>query len=388
VSTSLPSLAEAVMLKWCRANAGFTTASAAEALGREESEIIAWEDGSASPTYAQLRKIAKVFKRPIATFYLPAPPKDFTLIRDFRRLPAGRKRAFSPSLVLLIRSCQERQQWLSEYAQAEGDPPLRYVNSANVLEDVQDVGRRLRKILRASLPEQRQTAGKDAAFRYWRDLCENAGTCVFISPSSIEIDEMRGFALPDRYAPVVVVNGGDAYAGRTFTLLHEMVHILLGMDGVSDRNVSSNPRSEEQQIEVFCNAVAAETLVPTDDLRQRALPLLGDLSAAVLPLSDVYRVSEEVIARRLFDLGLANREFYEQKRAELSHRKAKPDDEREIRIPMETRTLSSIGVLFSRAAVNAFHEGEISGVELADLLNMRLQHLPKLEKKLLARTGS
>jgi Zn-dependent peptidase ImmA (M78 family)/transcriptional regulator with XRE-family HTH domain len=385
---SIPSLAEPAMLKWCRSKAGYTTATAAEALGKNEDQVIAWEDGSESPTYAQLCKIAKQYKRPIAVFYLPGPPREFDLIRDFRRIPGGRKRAYSPALTFLIRTCQERQEWLSEYAQFEGDHPLQYVGSASLNDGADTVGKRLRRILNVSLTEQRQTINKDAAFRFWRDACEKIGTCVFVATRSVDVEEMRGFALPDKYAPAVVVNGRDAYAGRTFTLLHEMAHILLGMGGVSDRDVSSAPRSDEQRVEVFCNAVAAEALVPGEDLRQRVLPLLNDLDAALKPMSDFYRVSEEAIARRLLDLGLAGREFYEHKRNEFLNRKHKPDDDKEMRIPMETRTLNNVGTKFSRAAVSAFHEGELSGVELSDLLNMRLQHLSKLEKKLLGRTGS
>jgi Zn-dependent peptidase ImmA (M78 family) len=45
---------------------------------------------------------------------------------------------------------------------------------------------------------------------------------------------MRGVSLPGDVLPIVILNGGDAHAGRIFTLLHELTHLLLRQGGVCD----------------------------------------------------------------------------------------------------------------------------------------------------------
>ena len=47
----------------------------------------AWEAGTEKPTFAQLKKIAKLYKTHISIFYLPEPPAGFSLVADYRKLP-------------------------------------------------------------------------------------------------------------------------------------------------------------------------------------------------------------------------------------------------------------------------------------------------------------
>jgi Zn-dependent peptidase ImmA (M78 family) len=73
---------------------------------------------------------------------------------------------------------------------------------------------------------------------------------------------MRGFALAKEELPVVVVNGKDySQGGKCYTLLHELTHIILGGSAISNDTESLASR-DEQQIERFCDAVAAAALMP------------------------------------------------------------------------------------------------------------------------------
>lgn len=373
------------MLRWCRKNARFTTAEIAAELGREEREIIAWEDGSESPSYAQLAKFAKLCKRPVAVFYLLEPPRDFTMLRDFRRLPNKDAREFSPALAYLIRICRERQEWLSSYLRSEGREPLPFVGSVTATNPVQEVGKAIRNLLGISIKDQLAVRGDDEAFRLWRKHVEAVGICVFMaSRSGVASEEMRGFALADDFAPVVVVNGRErSYAAKTFTLLHEVAHIFVGAEGVSNSVLPVNPRTQDQRLEVFCNAVAAEALVPETDVRVRASAYASDPERAIKHLSVFYRVSEQVVARRMYDLSLVSRAFFEAKLLEFANRRTEDVEEpKDSPIPQPIQVVNNIGSRFSRAAVSAFYSGSINGPDLADLLNMRLQHLDGLEEKL------
>lgn len=76
---------------------------------------------------------------------------------------------------------------------------------------------------------------------------------------SIPVDECRGYAIYDDYAPLIFINAKDTSSkGKIFTLLHELAHILLKHNGVSSYNF-------DQKVEYQCNEIAGEILMPTQD---------------------------------------------------------------------------------------------------------------------------
>jgi transcriptional regulator with XRE-family HTH domain len=112
MATRVKALIAPALITWARDTAGFSIAEAAERLKIGEDQLAAWEspDDEASPSIPQLRKLAALFKRPLAVFYLPEPPQKFEVMRDLRRLPGTGPRHFSPALQLEIRAATERRE--------------------------------------------------------------------------------------------------------------------------------------------------------------------------------------------------------------------------------------------------------------------------------------
>jgi Zn-dependent peptidase ImmA (M78 family) len=105
------------------------------------------------------------------------------------------------------------------------------------------------------------------SFTMLRDFFENIGILILQNGivgqnphRSLSIDEFRAFTLIDDYAPLVFINNKDTEGGKLFSLLHEAVHIWLGIH--SFYNDNSGLVFNVGPLETLCNAVAAELLVP------------------------------------------------------------------------------------------------------------------------------
>lgn len=132
----------------------------------------------------------------------------------------------------------------------------------------------------------------------------------------LNIEEFRGFALVDDLAPVVFINGVDSKSAQMFTLAHELAHLWLGQEALSSASIAGD---EDKKSERWCNAVAAETLVPFHEFTNQ-LVKNERLDVALPRLSKKFKVSTLVILRRLLDARQLSRGEYSQAyKAELEN---------------------------------------------------------------------
>jgi Zn-dependent peptidase ImmA (M78 family)/transcriptional regulator with XRE-family HTH domain len=374
---SIPSNAIPAMLRWARRKEGLSIDDVATLENISPKKLEGWEEGKGSPTYPMLRRLAKRFHRPTSVFYLPEPPSDFGVVRDFRTLPSSVARSFSLQLRSAIRLAQERQSWASSYLEEEGSEISKLVGTYSADDDPEPIGRDLRDMLGATIPNVANCESDSAAFVYWRRLCEAAGIFVF-QATRIDLEEMRGFSLPDPYAPAVVINSKEPFLPKIFTLIHEMAHILIGeasLSGAGSRAFIPLPR---RKVERFCNQVASEVLVPRNDFIQRVPADWAQRESEVLHfLSRMYWVSRAVIALRLYETGFATQEYVNRR---LRYKARKEEEKGRPPVPQARLAVSRVGESFSRTALAAFREDKIHGGQLSVLLNMRLRHLPQLEQ--------
>ena len=284
---------------------------------------------------------------------------------------------------VLIRRARLRQQEILELLAEEATRPLSFVGSARLDDDVLRVGGQIREMLGVGVDEQTSWSDSGKALREWTDAIEETGVFIFQS-STVSAEEMRAFTLMDELAPIIVLNAKDIPAARIFSLLHEMVHVLLGFEGTCDLDTPQIPRTEEQRTEVFCNAVAAETLVPAGHLR-RALDSLGpirDADEVIGAFSRRYKVSREVVARRLCDLSVISRAAYQSKRRRYAaeYERREDQDQKSGFAPTYRMAIRDNGRAFTRLVLSAHARNSITARDVSALLGVRLKHLPKIER--------
>jgi transcriptional regulator with XRE-family HTH domain len=221
------------LLVWARESAGFTVADAAKKAQVKPEALIQWELGAGRPSIPQLRKLANVYKRPLAVFYLPERPKTFDAMHDFRRLPGEVAGKQSPELRRAIRQVRLRRQVaLDLYRELEGEPP-EFTLTAALNDDPEAVGQRVRDFLGVAYEAQTSWRGDYEAFNIWRASLESRGVVVF-QIEDVDTDEMRGLSISEAPLPAVVLNISDTVRARIFSLAHEATHLALRDGGLCD----------------------------------------------------------------------------------------------------------------------------------------------------------
>ena len=157
------------------------------------------------------------------------------------------------------------------------------------------------------------------AFRLVRSRTEDAGVFVLLQGdlgshhTAIDVEVFRGLAIADDIAPFVVINGNDSRAAWSFTLLHELTHLLLGQTGFSSANSGT-------EIEEFCNNVAAEWLLPARTLAQIEIERGRDIveqQRRIGEFARAHNLSRTMIAYRLLRANRIDRASFERLRADF-----------------------------------------------------------------------
>ena len=309
------------VIRWARESMGMSFEDVAQKLKRPLEEVMAWEakDG-APPTYAQLESLAyKVFKRPLAIFFLPAPPDETPPAREFRTLPDADLETLHPDTCVHVRKAHAFQITLREVFEGK-NPGAKQISTEVHLDRQQPVeaqARVVREILGVSMQDQLGWKSDELALKRWREAVEACGVFVFKAP--FKQKEISGFCLLDAAFPLIYLNNGTSKTRQIFSLLHELAHLLLNVNGISKFEASYMSRlpAAERRIEQFCNKVAAEMLIPSDDFGQQiaGLPHNAESSQDQLyaNLASRYGVSREAILRRLLDLNRVSQAFYDGK---------------------------------------------------------------------------
>jgi Zn-dependent peptidase ImmA (M78 family) len=171
----------------------------------------------------------------------------------------------------------------------------------------------------------------------------------------LDPDEFRGFVLSDVYAPLVFINGADFKAAQMFTIAHEVAHLWINQEGVSNFEAMQPPPI---RVERWCNEVAAEFLVPATELSE----IWAQAKRSDEPyqfLAARFKVSSIVAARRALDHGFISKRqffaFYDSYQKDERRKQAKKSKGGDFWNTQNVR----VGQRFGTAVVRAAREGRL-----------------------------
>lgn len=290
-------------LQWARKRAWLDVAELAQKLGVTEDKVLAWEQ-SGELRFSLVEKLANATHTPLGYLFLPKPPVERLPVSDFRTVETHGISEPSPDLLDVVNDALRKQDWYRDYVLSMSEDELAFVGSESASDNVLDAADRIRSVVAWNADLRAAAKSWEAALAKQVDAVEQAGILVMRSGivgnnthRPLSVTEFRGFALSDKYAPLVFINAKDSKAAQIFTLAHELAHIWLGISGVSNLSQTYSPDVTSER---FCNRVAAELLVPLAELKTQWELVKGNQDS-VRRLVKHFKVSSLVILRRMRD---------------------------------------------------------------------------------------
>lgn len=237
--------------------------------------------------------------------------------------------------------------------------------------------------LRQELKLNEVSSVDNHAFESYIEIIESLGICVL--QLSLTQDNLRGFSIVDERMPVIgIKRGGESVTARAFTLFHELGHIVLNEGGICD--ISFDPNA--QQIEKWCNAFAAEILIPSEQLLkigivERQLKAEEKIWSKkdLVEIANHFHVGPLAILRRLLEQNLTTKAFYNKKHQawnKPAFGRSKNPEGRNI----AKETINERGRNYVRLAFKAFDQNRIDIKDLSDFLGIKLSYIPKTRQLL------
>lgn len=367
------------IIQWARERSGLSLDDLAILMKRDLGELQQWENGERAPSYTTLEELAyRHFKIPVAVFFFPVPPDVDDPKGNFRRLPECELERISPDTIQKIRVAQAYQDSLREFFL--DSPPARMIHNDISPQKYlfESLTVKVRKYLGISYEQQFAFRSNDQAFKAWRHALEEAG--VFAFKDTFKNRYLSGFCLIHDKYPIIMVNNSNSFTRQIFTLMHELGHILYGVNGVTDIDESyiEYLRRADQHIEIQCNRFAAEVLVPAKMFEADITFFKEEGEEAISDLAYKYSVSREVILRRLLDFNIIDKENYAIQSAKWNkdYLRSKRDSSGGN---WYLTKIAYLGEGFVQTAFSNYQKGRFDKASLANHLNVKAKNLNKFE---------
>lgn len=288
-------------LKWARTSVKYEKDDVANKLNVNPEKITEWEE-TGKLTQNELMALSDVYEVSPYTFFDGNDPVYDKEIPDFRTINSE-KINITPEIMFELRRAKENRETLLDFEDDfDGfEFPLFSDNTIN-----SDNPNIVAEKIRALLGMSRANAHRN--LDHWINSIESLGVLVF-EFYNIEPEQLRGYALYYDKLPIIGINHKESINAKKFTLFHELAHLIMKKDGISNINEYRLINNEE----AYCNKVAAETLLPTKLFKKH----IEDTSSFdkfrtedINRLSKIFNVSNQVIVRKALDLGFIKQEEY------------------------------------------------------------------------------
>ena len=328
------------------------------------------EEEKKCPTFKQLNTLAEMYNVPRWVFISDKLPSEYNYVKSvpaFRQFAEQSGKAFSDPKVRSVTAQVEQLRELVIELRKDMDEPIEPFCPPEV------------KIQSSSLTAKAVRSWlnveNNLKFPEWKEKLEQKGIFIFMTDkykgwSNIEKTVFRGLAMYYPVLPIIIINDSDAKKAQSFTLFHELGHLLKEENDVD----SWNERNEKE--EEWCNQLAGEVLMPENQFRD-VVKIEGITELHnIKKIAKKFLVSHYACLVRLQNLNIIERKQYldferqmkeeyeewERKKNE-SFGGASRDRVREV--------LNQYGDIYIRTLFQAYHNKEITLHKLGRAFNLK-----------------
>ncbi len=366
-------------IAWCCADEGITPGDLAAALGIGAASMQLVMAGLDGMTFNQLRKVAEYFGRGVL-FFLEAGPVDEAQVHtpQFRTLANQKPELSAKFKTLIERVEKQRAVYLSLREDLDDSDRPSFTPPAMPGQDPREAARVARQWLGLA---------DENSFDTYRAAVEARGVLVFRSNGYngkwqiAKENPILGFALYDPTCPVIVIKKQSWEPRQSFSLMHELGHLLLHKaSSIDDEHDLLSHQGWERDV----NAFAGHLLVPDaflNSVRDADRPDdVGQYDDWLSHLRQSLSVSGEVILRRLLDAGRLPQSQYTAYRQWRSQ-SAIPEKDGGNRMYRHREPKHVFGDTFVRTVLDALNARHITLAKASSYLdNLKIKDLHQLER--------
>jgi len=339
------------------------------------------EAGKKYPTFKQLDTLANLYQVPRWVFISSELPEKYDFTKSmpaFRHFADREPTGFSdPKIRSLLTKVQRFRNLVIEIQDELGEP----THAFNPPEPGKNIAE-FAKIIRAWLD-----VNESIPFPEWKKKLEQKGIFIFMTSkysgwSHIDKEQFRGLSVYHPILPIIVINSSDAKKAQSFTLLHELGHL------VKEENALDGWEPHSKAEEKWCDELAGEILMPeelfSEEVSGRQIENIRDVEK----LSEKFHSSSYACLVKLRTSGVISQEKYseleKQLKAEyLKTQKRLKDQSRPIPRNRSKEAFEQYGQIYANVLFHAYNNKEIGLHKLCRAFELkRVSQIKQLEDRL------
>ena len=354
------------ILRQCREQIGLSLPDVAKKVAK----IAVIEQGDQKPTFKQIDTLADLYKVPRWVFisdHLPERYQFDKAIPAFRQLTDSNADVFSEHKVRSLTARVARfRELILELREDMGEPVTVFHPpelKRNATPDF--VAQQVRDWL--------DITEESFEFSKWKEMLEEKNIFVFMTSkymgwSHVDKALFRGLTIYHQKLPIIIINDSDAKKAQSFTLFHELGHLLRKESAIDDWS------AYHQRVEKWCDELSGNVLMPAEQILS-AVDNIDDLDA-VKDIAKCFKVSPYACLVRLRQMMIIDQGAYLGFEAQLKaeyrrlQKKLKESDGGPARNRSQ-EVLKQYGHIYANALFQAYHNKEIGLHKLCQAFDLK-----------------
>jgi Zn-dependent peptidase ImmA (M78 family)/transcriptional regulator with XRE-family HTH domain len=332
-------------------------------------EII--EKGEQKPTFKQLDTLAELYRVPRWVFISKYLPEEYQFTKSmpvFRKFSDSGSDIFDGKVRSISARVEKFRELILELREDMGEPVPEFdFPILNMKAPSDELAGQIRKWLGIS--------GQYPDFMEWKKILEGKNIFIFMTSkykgwSHVDKAVFRGLSVYHQKLPVIIINDSDYRKAQSFTLFHELCHLLKkesSIDGWEDYL---------QQVERWCDELAAGVLMPANQFRDTVYNMNITGLDQIKNIADCFKVSAYACLIRLKQLRLIAQDDY------LHFKKQLEDEYRKLQTILKKGTggparnrpqelLKQYGHIYAKAVFQAYNNKDIGLHKLCQAFDLK-----------------